>query len=330
MEAASTKSSKLYTIRPIPGKGQGLVTTTKILKGTRILTESPAFRVPRDVSDIEAVEQVVNREVDRLSKARQQAFHSLSNIHGTGASSALGIARTNVLPLGADAREGGLFLEASRINHSCVHNAQNTWNTTLGQLTIHVFKDLEEGEEITISYLEGSESYVARQQRLKKSFGFDCTCELCSLPPDQRQESDQRLKEITRLDGLIGDGGRITSTPLACLREAHALLRLLEQAHIADARIPRLYYDVLQIAIANGDQARAKVFAERACAARTVLEGADSPETIRLKEFAEKPAKHRLFETTEKWKQALKAVPEGLSELEFDDWLWRRKRPYLK
>jgi hypothetical protein len=70
---------------------------------------------------------------------------------------------------------------------------------------------------------------------------------------------------------------------LAYLRDAHALLLLLEEEGTADARIPRLCYDALQITVANGHQARTKVFAERAHAARVVLEGEDSPETIWLK-----------------------------------------------
>ena len=250
----------------------------------------------------------------------------MHNAHASSYGPFVGIAKTNALPLGSGATEGGLFLEASRINHACNPNAQNTWNANLDQLTIHTFRDVEEGEEITISYLDGSKSYAARQLSLKTSFGFDCTCQLCSLPPAQRQQSDQRLDEITRLDGLIGDGMRIVSTPVACLYNAHALLRLLEEEGIADSRIPRLYYDALQIVIANGDQARARVFAQRAYAARVVCEGEDSPETIRLKGLAERPAEHRLYGTSTRWKQAVKKVPQGLGEREFEDWLWRKRK----
>lgn len=99
---------------------------------------------------------------------------------------------------------------------------------------------------------------------MKKSFDFECTCKLCSLPPNQRRQNDRRLTEIARLDEMIGDGIRVLHTPFACLRDAHTLLRLLEGEHIDKAMIARLYYDAFQIVIANGDQARAKVFAERA------------------------------------------------------------------
>ena len=322
---SSTVNDRLYALRPIPAKGQGLIATSMILKGTRILSEAPLFKVPRHATDTQAVEGVIIKELRSLSRDQQRAFFSLHNAHGSSYSPFLGIAKTNVLPLGSGAPEGGLFLEASRINHSCSHNTQNTWNANLNQLTIHALRDIEEGEEITISYLDGSESYDTRQLSLKNKFSFDCACELCSLPPDQRQQSDQRLDEITRLDSMIGDGRRIVFAPVACLHDAHTLLRLLEEEHVADGRIPRLYYDALQIVIANGDQARAKVFAEKAYAARVILEGEDSPETIRLKGLAERPANHRLYGTSMAWKQAVKKVPQGLSEQEFNDWLWRKE-----
>ena len=70
---------------------------------------------------------------------------------------------------------------------------------------------------------------------------------------------------------MIRDGMRIVSAPVACPHNAHALLCLVEEERIADGRIPRLYYDVLQIVIANGDQARAKIFTEKAYTVRVIL-----------------------------------------------------------
>jgi hypothetical protein len=73
------------------------------------------------------------------------------------------------------------------------------------------------------------------------------------------------------------------------------MFRLFEEEGIWDARIPRVYFDAFQIAIASGDEARAKVFAERAYAARTVIGGKDSPEAMRLKRLAEHPTEHSLY-----------------------------------
>jgi hypothetical protein len=42
-----------------------------------------------------------------------------------------------MLPLGGS-NSGGMFLEASRINHPCQPNTQHTLNDERGHLTVHV------------------------------------------------------------------------------------------------------------------------------------------------------------------------------------------------
>ncbi|KAF9733861.1 set domain-containing protein 5 [Paraphaeosphaeria minitans] len=270
----------MYEVRTMGGKGLGLVATCNIPKGARIISETAIFEMPRNSINPTTVHKWILKCLEKLDDEKRKAFYDLHNAHGGEVETALGIARTNALPLGSNATEGGLFLGASRINHSCCHNAQNTWNANLNQLTIHAFKDIKEGEEICISYLDGSEDYQTRQRDLQARFCFSCTCDLCSLSPSKRQRSDKRLNEITRLDEIIGDGMSIVTTPIACLYHARRVLELLKEEQIEDARIPRLYYDAFQIAIANGDEARAKVFTERAYATRVILEGEDSPEAV--------------------------------------------------
>src|SRR5450755_4255597 len=101
------------------------------------MSEAPVFKVPRFATYTQSVESIVIKELECLSRDQQRAFFALPNAYGSSHSPFLGIARTNVLPLGSGASEGGLLLDASRINHSCRHNAQNTWNATIERLTIH-------------------------------------------------------------------------------------------------------------------------------------------------------------------------------------------------
>ncbi|OAQ99103.1 hypothetical protein LLEC1_02359 [Akanthomyces lecanii] len=322
----NTSIPTFFTIREVPKKGQGVVASTKITKGTRILAESPLLTVPRHVRDIEAVEVAIGRQVKMLDEKKRQHFFALHNCHGDRHTPELGICRTNVLPLGTDATVGGLFLQASRINHSCRHNSQNTWNKKLGQITIHAFRDIEEGEEITICYLGGSDKYAHRQRHLKSTFGFHCSCELCMMPLDYRVQSDERREKIDILDKDIGDGMGIISSPLACLGAVRSLLKLLEEESIADATVPRAYYDAFQIAIANGDQARARVFAQRAQRLRVILQGDNGPDTRVLGKYADDPTTHRLYGTTNKWRQAVTKVPKELDAKAFEDWLWKKRR----
>ena len=116
----------LYTIQEIPGKGHGLVAATTIIKGTRILSESPLFRVPRGGNS--RTRDSISKKVAALREEQRQAFLSLHNSFEDENGPELGRVRTNALPLRSDATTGGIFLDSSRINHSCNANAQNTWN----------------------------------------------------------------------------------------------------------------------------------------------------------------------------------------------------------
>ncbi|KAK1659872.1 hypothetical protein BDP55DRAFT_678143 [Colletotrichum godetiae] len=104
---------------------------------------------------------------------------------------------------------------------------------------------------------------------------------------------------------------------------AHKMKLLMEEKGIADARIPRLYYDAFQIVIAKGDEARANVFAERASVERPIMEGSDSAVVHRLNKYATNPSSHVLHGTSKQWRQGVNKIPQGLNEQDFEKWLWR-------
>jgi hypothetical protein len=162
----------LYTIQEIPGKGHGLVAATTIIKGTRILSESPLFRVPRGGNSKTHLRDSISKKVAVLREEQRQAFLSLHDSFEDEDGPELGRVRTNALPLRSDATTGGIFLDSSRINHSCNHNAQNTWNENLQKLTIHAIRDIAKGNEITIFYLTARRNRSARLHALQTNFRF--------------------------------------------------------------------------------------------------------------------------------------------------------------
>lgn len=315
----------LYTIQEIPGKGCGLVAATTITKGTRILSESPFFRVPRDGNSKKHLRKSISKKVAALREEQRQAFLSLHNSFEDEDGSKLGRVRTNALPLGSDATTGGIFLDSSRINHSCNPNAQHTWNENLQKLTIHAIHDIAKGDEITIFYLAACRNRSARLHALQTDFRFTCSCSLCSLPLDQRKTSDENWDEIQRLDDSIGDGIGISSAPLQTLHDVHKLLHLLDEEGFADASVSRAYYDAFQVAITHGDVARARVFAERAASTRAILEGSDSPTVQRMESLARNPSQHMAYGLSGKWRTAGDDIPRELGKDEFERWLWRKQ-----
>lgn len=327
----STTDNPTYTLRDVQGKGKGLVAIKKISKGTRILSEEPIVTVPGNEPDKEHLRISICQQVDALSEDHRRAFLSLHNIHPYKSTTEqyLGIVRTNGLPIETDRSEGGIFLEACRINHACDNNAQKNWNNNIERHTVHALRDVHKGEEITIYYLGVHKNREARHEALQAKFGFRCLCRLCSLPLEQSQESDRRLDKIHRLDGLIGRDGiqGILSSPLRSFRYVDQQVRLYNKQGSDDAGLPRAFLDAAQMAIANGDLARGQIFAERAVAGWRTALGADSVEVIEHGTLVRNPSKHELYGLSMKWRTTVDEAPRGLDPSDFEDWLWKREKP---
>ncbi|KAJ5642620.1 hypothetical protein N7490_006620 [Penicillium lividum] len=283
----------LFEIKNIPGKGKGLVARFNISSGTRILCEQPLLITQHKPH--EELELLLAAQLKAMSKELQRQFLSLHN-NFPGKYPFSGIVKTNALPCGSGSHVGGVYPTVSLINHSCIPNAHNSWNSSKEQETIYAIRPIKSGTEIAFSYDHGGPSSV-RKRFLEKSFGFTCSCNNCTLAPSSLQASDQRRTEIQILDEAIGNPFCMMSTPHESLHNCYSLLRVLEQEFdgYAGALIARLYYDAFQICIAHMDQARASIFAERAYQARFICEGEDSPETERMKSLASEPADHSSF-----------------------------------
>ncbi|KAL9101671.1 MAG: hypothetical protein Q9163_003092 [Psora crenata] len=294
---------QLFDIQSLPGKGKGLIARFNIAKGKQ---------------------STIVAKLKTLSKTEQRQFLSLYN-NFPGKHPFSGIVKTNALPCGPNSMVGGVYPTICLINHSCLPNAHNSWNSDTKCETIHAIRNIKSGEEITISYDKGG-PFDSRHTHLREAFGFNCDCSLCSLPPPDRQVSDARRLQIEFLDDAVGDPDRVMNKPDDCLADCHRLLQVLEEEHkgSAGALIARLYYDAFQISIAHGDRARASVFAKRGHQLRVICEGEDSPETCKIKNLMENPAGHRNFGASKRWKTAKKLVPKGLDTREFEKWLWRQ------
>ncbi|KAF4439491.1 SET domain protein [Fusarium austroafricanum] len=313
----------LYAVRDIPGKGKGLIATSKIPKGARIISEPPLFKVSRE--NLTADE--TNAELAKLSNAQRSAFYSLQN-SWPGLGPEVGIVRTNAKSCGLGAKKGGIFLEAARINHSCAPNAMPQWREDVQRLTIHAIKDIEVGEEIASFYLGTRTPYVTRQQQLKTFFHIDqCTCSLCSLPEDERKIKDAIFDEYQRLDNSWNNGDSITLNPLKSFHTVRRLLHLIKIEGTDDRPIPQLCMNAFQFVVAHQDFARAKIFAKRAVKGRIILEGVDSPEIKDLLRWVKDPSKYRSDYISAKWKTSVKDIPKNLGETDFENWLWRHEEP---
>lgn len=309
-------------MKELPGKGKGLVVCADIPEGTRILCEKPLLTI-QSMSP-EALELGLATKLKAMTKTEQRQFFSLHN-NFPGKYVLSGILKTNGLPCGPGSPVGAIYPTICFINHSCLPNSHNNWNSQAEHETIHAVRPIKAGEEITISYDHGG-PYAARQAFLEQAFGFDCQCTTCMLPAAKLRDSDARRLVIQHLDEAVGDGMRMVTKPADSLRDCHTLLQALNEEFTGHpgAHSCRLYYDAFQICISHGDQARAGVFAGKAYDARVCAEGEDSPETQRMKSLSMKPADHQSYGLySMRWKKKRSMVPKNLDESQFEAWLFR-------
>ena len=60
-----------------------------------------------------------------------------------------------------------------------------------GQVALSALRDLAEGEEVLISYIDATKDYEERRKTLALHYGFDYKCERCVV--EQRKELKQRM-----------------------------------------------------------------------------------------------------------------------------------------
>jgi hypothetical protein len=271
----------------------------------------------------------MSQQVESLNEGQRQSFLSLYNIYPYQniVEQSLGIIRTNALPVETNGIGGAIFLEACRINHSCDNNAQKNWNQRIERHTVHALRGIPKGEEITVYYLGRDSSREVRQKRLQEKFRFKCSCHLFSLPVQQSQENDERFKRIEDLDRFIGQDVMRMQFSLRTLRYADEQVRLYNEQGPGNSGLPRAYLDATQIAVANGDLARGRIFAERAVEGWQTSGGSDCQEVIEHGSLVRDPSKLPLYGLSMKWKTSLHDVAQRLDSSDFEDWLWRRDKP---
>lgn len=166
-------------VRESPGKGLGVFAKRDIVKGTRIVSERPLL-----------TRKDLQSQINALSPNIKNSFYTLRYVAIEGKSIELSIFDNNSWPcpdLGCDA----LFPCTARINHSCTPNAIQRYNSVLKKNTVQLLWAVEKDAEIKICYIEPSMAYNARQDSLKRRWGFSCTCVICKAPCFHDEERER-------------------------------------------------------------------------------------------------------------------------------------------
>ncbi|KAL1412982.1 hypothetical protein Q8F55_000731 [Vanrija albida] len=186
--------------------GHGLRSTRPITRGTEIVAERAFVTVTYPTS-----ENAVFAAFSELDDDDKIEFLSFSAVAGYEAVF-MDIMDTNCIPCtdfdtrdraGDEAGEGededsypvGMFRTISRVNHSCRPNAEYRWDEGRRELVLYAIDRIEEGEEITASYLsvlqrETLLPHAKRQALILERIGFECRCAACTHSPHEIKETD--------------------------------------------------------------------------------------------------------------------------------------------
>ena len=227
---ALTPNSRPYSIVQRGASGYGFIATRYIPEGSRILEEQLLFSVD-NIRDPLTRGNILDIQGQA---ATHQNFNSLFCPPGDQQSVDQRRFQTNSFQITKEDADGrsteGIFMDASRINHSCVANAHFAWNKNLNRLTIHAITEIWQGHEIFVNYRRESFYHNTQNRRneLRNDYGFECMCKACTTnthfgrlsqirrpdiaalknnidnrPSRQAADRDQQFRDILALRGLL-------------------------------------------------------------------------------------------------------------------------------
>ncbi|KAI3319475.1 SET domain-containing protein [Xylariaceae sp. AK1471] len=221
-----------YEVVDMPPKGKGVIATRKISRSEVVMSDWATVLL--DLSFPKAVQQQNGHQLLHLAAEQlsdPDAVLELGRSSTTASDIIEDILSTNAFSytLGGDTHMA-LYPEVSRINHACKPNAFVRFSPTSFDVRVVAFRDINIGEEITISYIPLNHPRDKRQNTLRR-WGFKCKCSLCTASKTEIAASDYRREKIAALQEDILKAIAEWDGSVA-VRLAHEILALVEAEDI--------------------------------------------------------------------------------------------------
>ncbi|OAQ87666.1 SET domain-containingprotein [Purpureocillium lilacinum] len=227
-----TPASPPFEERELPGRGRGLIANKTVFRGDRIFAYTPVLLLDDEAYEALDEDEWVKLEaaaVEQLPAASRAEFWQLFGQPTVNPVTD----RINTNAFEIDTAKGtfyGVFPEIARLNHDCRPNAAYFFDEESFTHYVHATTTVAPGTELTITYIDPHMPRSQRRRRLSSSWGFQCTCSLCTAHASISQESDSRLKQITDLTERL-ENSRSSSSEMA-----KTLISLYEQERMHAAR----------------------------------------------------------------------------------------------
>ncbi|KAH8881328.1 hypothetical protein GQ53DRAFT_735558 [Thozetella sp. PMI_491] len=197
-----------YVVKHVPGKGTGVVATRKIEQFEVLMMGFPAMIVdnaffPSMDSDegLDEGTRLFQKALDQLSD--QPRFTSLAVSRGGDVHIVEDVIRTNAFGTWINGKGfKGLYPEIALLSRTDLASAYPRFTRKDLAMEVRATRDIQPGEEITISYIGLGMPTKYRTEALE-NWGFNCTCAKCTAAPDEKAKSDARLFELVRLNQML-------------------------------------------------------------------------------------------------------------------------------
>ena len=197
----------MVSIRLIEKKGRGMVANRRLAMGQIILAEKPIMLVNCNPKSRPHA-QVMNN-FKKLSKKEKAKYLNLGHDHTEG-DKIFKIFDRNCVSVRVKEDEDdwrGIYVEFSKINHSCAANSVINILNSEREITLVAARAIAKGEEIVLNYLnpyrERKPSLMLRFERrnsLNQFWNIDCTCDVCNLRGQELSRNEEIKKNIINLD----------------------------------------------------------------------------------------------------------------------------------
>lgn len=195
--------AKLYTVKPAPGKGQGVFAKKALPAGTVIVRDRPVMKLKMKRSQF--TEEEVLQAFMALSPDDRARFMELHEGPRKLKTKVMRIYKANCFQIDGYCK---LLLDVSRVNHSCMPNArtQSVDGNDCDDEEVVLIETVQANEEVSIDYHPATTYTMTASQRgagFFAYFGFHCSCQVCSLPLKMLVLSDARRQLIKVLSEIV-------------------------------------------------------------------------------------------------------------------------------
>ncbi|KAK1753029.1 hypothetical protein QBC47DRAFT_304211 [Echria macrotheca] len=218
-----------YTVKPLPGRGKGVLATRRFAKHETVMVDFPALLVRFDFLNSErfdpsAQRGMLERAVRRLPRETRDAIIGTDVVRDVIQTNAFGVEIEGVNHM-------ALFLHGSRVNHGCRPNVFWRYSHRDMAMEMVALREIKPGDEIVHSYAPLGYTMQERQQTLE-AWGFRCRCEMCSAPAGQIALSDRRRERMFEIHSTLGMAAESASLSKqridALVREAMGIIEVEE------------------------------------------------------------------------------------------------------